>query len=66
MAFYNAIYFEITILLKNDRLLEKKFINLAGNCTKDNMCLANFFADISQPYFIIYRTNYKITTYGKT
>ena len=59
MAFYNAIYFEIIIWLKSDLLLEKNFINLAGNCTKDNMYLSNFFADISQPYLIIYRT--KIT-----
>ena len=34
--------------------MEKYFINLTGNCTKDNLYLANFFADITQPYLIIY------------
>ena len=32
---------------RNDLLLEKYFVNLGGNCTKDGMYLANSFADIS-------------------
>ena len=37
---------------RNHPLLEKYFINLAGNCTMEGLCLVNFFDD---RYFIIYR-----------